>query len=421
MADRLKRPLEGEQPQSEGRPLKRRATQANTADRLKRPLEGEQPQPEGRPKRRAAQANTAVRTRALEDAERDLSHAIAVEALVDLSMLPPKIQKVLNDVKVNAKADKLQTKYAEKPVDVTSPMSIAVRTWGPEAVANFLQHRDAVRYMYSPTNNTTQCIRAKLGDPSDPQKAANMTCWLCGFLLFNPRTGTAYDTIACEHVLPVYQAVMYADIALAKKPSTSTEELVASEYGWAHTVCNGPKSNRVFIVENRDRSNNLIGWKIDGEIIRQTLLQTADDIIEKGIDGGTLRTDDAKTKWVDKCIKNITVRLNVILGFLNHPDRGGHRLSHLFSVSKLVDPERWASNVNINEAAYDAYAERLVSEYDAYMDRIVGDALRDSNVLQHYPELYKKLSEEEWNRQAGRRRTKRKRQITHKRKNNKRK
>jgi hypothetical protein len=34
---------------------------------------------------------------------------------------------------------------------------------------------------------------------------------------------------------------MFADISLAKAPSTSTPELMRAEYEWAHSVCNGPK------------------------------------------------------------------------------------------------------------------------------------------------------------------------------------
>lgn len=351
-----------------------------------------------------------VPTQAVLENQQAAADAAAAKA-ARLAKLPPKIKKVLNNAETKTKADKLREKYTGRPVDITSPMSIAVGTWGPEAVADFLQHRDAVRYMYAPTNNPAQCIRAGLGDPTDPKKAAEMKCWLCDFLLVNPYTRTAYDTIVCEHVLPVYQAVMYADIALAKRPSTSTEELVASEYGWSHAVCNGPKSNRLFIVETRDRSNRLTGWKIDDNIIRQTLIETIPDIRSKGIDNGTLATKPAQIKWVDKCIKDITVRLNVFLNSLNHPDPGGYRISQLFSVSKLIDPERWASNVSINEQAYDAHAAEVETKYDEYQDRLVGDVLKDANILQLYPQLYDELGRQDWKIQTGRRRRKRNRKT----------
>jgi hypothetical protein len=96
-------------------------------------------------------------------------------------------------------------------------------------------------------------------------------------------------------------------------------------------------------------------------------------------------------------------------------------LSHLFSVAKLIDPDRWASNVGVDEAAYDAYAQQLESDYDTYMNTIVGDVLMEPNVLQQYPELYRQMAQQEWNLQGGRRRTKRKRGVTRKRKNKKRK
>jgi hypothetical protein len=349
------------------------------------------------------------------------AHLPVAEFLADVSMLPPKIGRVLNIVEINSKAAQLQAKYLDKPTDMRSPMSIAVKTWGPVAIADFLKHRDAVRYIYSPTNNTAQCIRARLGDPNKPEEAAMMKCWLCNFPLINPRTGTAYDTIACEHVLPVYQAVMYADIALAKRPSTSTEELVASEYGWAHAVCNGPKSNKLFIVEVKDRSDKITGWKIDDNTIKQTLKETIPGIMSKGIDNGTLGNKEADELWVDKCLKAIKVRLNVILSFLEHSDPGAYRMSYLFSVSKLIDPERLASNVKLDQAAYDAYAEQLESDYDQYMDTLLRDTFRDPHILDYYPRVYNELGQQEWKLQRGRGRTKRKRAVTRKRKNKKRK
>jgi len=87
----------------------------------------------------------------------------------------------------------------------------------------------------------------------------------------------------------------------------------------------------------------------------------------------------------------------------------------------LIDPDRWASNVAVDEAAYDAYAQQLESDYDTYMNTIVGDVLMEPNVLQQYPELYRQMAQQEWNLQGGRRRTKRKRGVTRKRKNKKRK
>ena len=381
------------------------------------------PSEEGRPKRDRAQTpeGQAYRAQLLANKRPRVGKKLLeiANVMADMSMLPPKIGTVLNNAETNSKATQLGAKYLGRPIDITSPMSIAVWTWGPAAIAKFLERRDAVRYIYSPTNNPTQCIRAELGDPNKPEEAAEIDCWLCGYPLINPQSGEAYDTIACEHVLPVYQAVMYADIALAKKPSTSTEELVASEYGWAHAVCNGPKSNRLFIVEDRDRSNNLIGWKIDDNIITKTLAETILGITSKGIDSGQLRSKLSKDKWIDSRLKAITVRLNVILSFLQHPDPGGYRLSHLFSVAKLIDPDRWASNVGVDEAAYDAYAQQLESNYDTYMNTIVGNVLMEPNVLQQYPELYRQMAQQEWNLQRGRRRTKRKRGVTRKRKNNK--
>jgi hypothetical protein len=73
------------------------------------------------------------------------------------------------------------------------------------------------------------------------------------------------------------------------------------------------------------------------------------------------------------------------LQYLNHPDPDTARFMMLLAAAKLADPERWASTVKINEEAYNHYVDELIG-----------------------PELNRM--------QAGRRRTKRKRGITHKRK-----
>jgi hypothetical protein len=343
----------------------------------------------------------------------------AVESLLFLSRLPPKIQIAFDDAKIAGKAEQLQQKYitGKSGPDMTSPMSIAVWSWGPVAVAMFLEERDAVRYMYSPTDNTGQCERAGLGNP---KKSADIKCWLCGFTLINPATKTQYDSIACEHVLPVFQAVMYADIALAKRPSTSTDELISLEYGWSHKVCNGPKSNRLFIVESKDATGKFIGWKIDYDIIEKTLRETIKDIQSKGIDAGTLGTPKAQTDWIIARKNDIEVRLNKLLKFLNDPELGDARLIKLLSVGKLLDPERWASNVSIDQAAYQTYADSLIQNYDQYKSEIINDVLQHPDVLQYYPDVYAEISKYQWNQQKGRSRTKRKRRVTSRGKTNKR-
>ena len=277
----------------------------------------------------------------------------------------------------------------EALTSTSSPTAIAVHLWGPEAVALFLDKRDAVRYMYSPTNNDSQCIRAGLGNPNNPNEVVNMKCWLCNFGL-TKSDGSKPDIIACEHVLPVYQAVMFADIALAKSPSTSTLELIRAEYEWAHASCNGPKSNSVFIKEKRDEANRLIGWDVDEEVIKTVLMKTVPKIKAAGIDEGMLNSLNAEKKWVKNRTDAITQRMQIFLKYLNHPDPDSARFMMLVAAANLADPERWASNVKINEEAY-----------NNYVDRLIGTELNRM--------------------QVGRRRTKRKLRVTRKRKNNKRK
>lgn len=241
----------------------------------------------------------------------------------------------------------------------SSATAIAVKMFGPEAVLRFLQERDAVRYIYAPADNNSQCIRAGLKNPNDPTQVASMKCWLCGFSL-KKSNGSSYDTIACEHILPVYQAVMFADISLAKAPSTSTPELMRAEYEWAHSVCNGPKSDSVFIKEIRDTVGNLKGWEADITEIETILRKTLPNIINKGIDEGTLRTPEAKKVWITKQTNAIVERLKPIISAINLPSPDSARMMALWSAAKLGDPERWASKVELNRAAYDRYVDGLL-------------------------------------------------------------
>ena len=72
-----------------------------------------------------------------------------------------------------------------------------------------------------------------------------------------------------------------------------------------------------------------------------------------------LESESAQTEWINRRLQDIEERLNKILKFLNNPDPGGNRLTKLFSVAKLLDPERWASNVKIDEQAYNQYADSV--------------------------------------------------------------
>jgi hypothetical protein len=281
-----------------------------------------------------------------------------------------------------AKSQQLE-KYRNRALNSKSPAIVfAVRLYGPEAVAKFLIKKKAVRYMFAPADNTGQCVRAGVGVPSK--------CWLCDYPLLKP-DGSQFDTIACEHILPVVQGVMFADIALSKLPSTSTPELVRAEYEWAHAVCNGPKSASVFIKETRDGSGKLTGWTADTDVIEQTLRETIPGIQSKDIDGGKLSTLAARNAWVTDRIPKIIERLSPILTRINHPDSDSARMIALFGMGKLLDSERLASTEKLDQAAYNRYVDQVL------------------NTAQNITEQ----------NGSKRRRTKRKRGVTRKRKNNK--
>lgn len=241
-------------------------------------------------------------------------------------------------------------KYLKQKLTTKSPAVVfATKAFGPKVVANFIARRKAVRYMFAPTDNTGQCKRAGLTFPPK----IDTTCWLCGYGLY--RNGKPVDVIACEHVLPVIQAVLFADIALPTLPSTSQRDLVEAEYGWAHTVCNGPKSSSVFIKEIYDKKGHIVKWDIDNDEITDVLKKTFPLIKQKNIDAGQL-TDE--TKWIKTQIVNITLKIQPILDRINFGE-DSVRFNILRSAAKLLDNERLASNVQIDEKAYAEHADQI--------------------------------------------------------------
>jgi len=241
-------------------------------------------------------------------------------------------------------------KYLKQKLTTKSPAIVfATKAFGPKVVANFIATRKAVRYMFAPADNTGQCMRAGLTYPPE----TNTICWLCGYGLY--RDGKPVDVIACEHVLPVIQAVLFADIALSKLPSTSQPDLVKAEYAWAHTVCNGPKSSSVFIKEIHDNTGHILKWEIDTDAITDVLNKTYPLIKQRNIDAGQL-TD--KSEWITDQIINITIKIQPILDRINFGE-DSVRFNILRSAAKLLDDERMASNVKIDAQAYAEHADQI--------------------------------------------------------------
>lgn len=307
-------------------------------------------------KRSAAMANLLVGQNANKQAKREddrmkKEQELFIQALQKLNADIQSANSELNPTEI-AKSQQLE-KYRNRVVNTKSPAIVfAVQIFGPEAVAKFLMKKKAVRYMFAPTDNTGQCVRAGTGKASK--------CWLCDYSLLNP-DGSQLDTIACEHILPVVQGAMFADIALSKLPSTSTPELVRAEYEWAHAVCNGPKSDAVFIQETRDSFGKLTGWKADGTVIENTLRETIPGIRSKNIDNGELSTVAAQNAWVKKSTAKIIERLSPILTRINHPDADSARIMALFGIAKLSDPERWASAEKLDDASYNRYVDQMLN------------------------------------------------------------
>lgn len=241
-------------------------------------------------------------------------------------------------------------KYLKERLNTKSPAVVfATKAFGPKIVADFIGKRKAVRYMFAPADNTGQCKRAGLKFPP----AIGTTCWLCGYELY--RNGKTVDVIACEHILPVIQAVLFADIALPNLPSTSQADLVKAEYAWAHTSCNEPKSSSVFIKEIHDNTGHIVKWDIDGDEIRKILRKTIPLIRKKNIDGGQIMDE---SEWIEGRLVEIARRIKPILDKINFGE-DTVRYNILLSAAKLLDDERLASNVRIDQEAYAEHADEI--------------------------------------------------------------
>ena len=310
---------------------------------------------EGRPRRKAAEvASMLVQPNLAKKARVEMQMAAltndAAKTLLTLSENP-----VVFDRYEGVEGDAAKyVKYLKDKLNTKSPaVVVATRAFGPKVVADFIAKRKAVRYMFAPPDNTAQCVRAGLKNPPDTTD----TCWLCGFGLY--KNGTPVDTIACEHILPVIQAVIFADIALTKTPSTSTPELVKAEYAWAHAVCNGPKSSSVFIKEVQDESGHIIRWDVDMDKIVSVLNTAVAQIKKKKIDSGTLSTQTQIDEWIKRQSQSIADRLLPILNRINQGE-DTVRMNVLLGVTKLLDPERWSSTTPLDKKAYAKYADQVI-------------------------------------------------------------
>lgn len=331
---------------------------------------------EGRTKRKAAELATAkievnVAKKARIENQTAQSKRTAAESLLQLSSNPVEFLDVDG---VEGDAAKY-VKYLKEKLTTKSPaVVVATKAFGPKVVADFIANRKAVRYMFAPADNTAQCMRSGLQSPNE-----KTLCWLCGYGLYRDRK--AVDTIACEHILPVIQAVMFADIALPKTPSTSTPELVQAEYAWAHAVCNGPKSSSVFIKEVHDDKGRVVKWAMDDSEVMRVLQETVSNIRRANIDNGQLRDPKEVEAWLKQRLVFITGKLQPILDKINYGE-DTVRMNILFGVAKLIDPERWASKTQLDQQAYAQYADQVIERASETSLQQMGNGRRSSRKRQ---------------------------------------
>jgi hypothetical protein len=92
-----------------------------------------------------------------------------------------------------------------------------------------------------------QCVGA-LTDPRRRFKPGKSLCWICGFVIPEPKTAKSGYKMECEHVFPIAQAVYFVDLYRGKgKVDPNSKSKLDLEYDWSHRVCNQIKNNKHFI------------------------------------------------------------------------------------------------------------------------------------------------------------------------------
>ena len=105
-------------------------------------------------------------------------------------------------------------------------------------------------------------------------KQGSKICYICGFTLHqggNPKQ----STMECEHILPVVSAIQHLWLAAGNVTNIPSTDLHL-EYDWAHSCCNGIKSNREFLKFKKKKSK----YKVDEEQIKDTLDKIKEDALK---------------------------------------------------------------------------------------------------------------------------------------------
>jgi len=187
-----------------------------------------------------------------------------------------------------------------------------------------------------------QCVGA-LTSPARRFKPGKSLCWICGFVIPDPKTAKSGYKMECEHVFPIAQAVYFVDLYRGKgKTDPNSQSKLELEYDWSHRVCNQIKNNKHFIKATGGPGNK--EWIIADDSEFSAFLQeirSKSGLYFKG-EGNLLEDDivdhdrrNGKGRWLAESINRVRNRCVETLNVGTGGIYAG--IFDLIQVAKLLD------------------------------------------------------------------------------------
>lgn len=134
--------------------------------------------------------------------------------------------------------DKFPAILKDLPICDHNSASIVMDTLFPKDVtAKWRAKKKTCRQIYELSDVNAQCNHVV-----KPKEPKDDVCYICGFAFDETVEGLQR---ACEHILPIVQAVFFLELYTTGKPINDAQLL---EYDWAHRCCNYVKNDYSFLT-----------------------------------------------------------------------------------------------------------------------------------------------------------------------------
>ena len=134
--------------------------------------------------------------------------------------------------------DKFPAILKDLPICDHNSASIVMDTLFPaDVTSKWREKKKTCRQIYELSNIDAQCNRVV-----KPKEPKDDVCYICGFEFDETVEGLQR---ACEHILPIVQAVFFLELYTRGKPINQAQLL---EYDWAHRCCNYVKNDYSFLT-----------------------------------------------------------------------------------------------------------------------------------------------------------------------------